>query len=247
MITSLLIDVDQQSLINLESFITKDFPFLDIQGKASNIEDANNLLNSFIPDLVFLNANIFFAQEIQNLYLLSEPSFDIILLTDSEVISSQTINYSLAGCLTKPIKHQQLNQVISKARKKISKRKENQQGEKFIQNIFHHQEQNDLIGIPTMEGYEFIAVNKIIRCEGLQKCTRIITSTRTDIVSSYNLGEFKKILKPYGFFLIHRSYLINLIHIKKYFKEGTVTMVDNISIPVAKRRKEEFLKRIKKI
>ncbi len=247
MITSLLIDVDQQSLINLESCIIKDFPFLDIKGKASNISDANNLIRTFLPDLVFLNANIFLAQEIQNLYLFSEASFDIILLTDSEVVSSQTINYSLAGCLTKPLKHQELNQVISKAKKKIFERKENQQNEKPVQRIFPHQEQHDLIGIPTMEGYEFIAVNKIIRCEGLQKCTRIITCTRTDIVSSYNLGEFRKILEVYGFFLLHRSYLINLIHIKKYYKEGTVTMIDNTSIPVAKRRKEEFLKRIKRI
>lgn len=105
--------------------------------------------------------------------------------------------------------------------------------------------QDELIGIPTMEGYEFITVKSIIRCEGLKKCTRVIICERSNIISSYNLGEFKKMLEPLGFFLPHRSYLINLSLIKKYHKEGTITMYDGFPIPLARRRKEDFLRMIK--
>lgn len=100
---------------------------------------------------------------------------------------------------------------------------------------------NELIGIPTLEGFDFIAVKEIIRCEGLQKCTRIVTTSKTDIISSYNIGEFRKLLEPFCFFSPHKSHLINLAFLKKYKREGTIMLRDNSCIPVSKRKKSEFL------
>jgi len=60
-------------------------------------------------------------------------------------------------------------------------------------------------------------------------------------MSSYNIGDFTKILENCGFFLAHRSYLINLSKIKQYQKNGTIILDNNMAIPLARRRKEEFL------
>jgi two-component system LytT family response regulator len=81
----------------------------------------------------------------------------------------------------------------------------------------------------------------------LQKCTRVITRDKTDIVSSYNLGEFRKMLEPYGFYSPHKSHLINLNYIRKYHKEGNILMVNHSYVPVAKRKKKEFLNQVKHI
>ncbi|MEO1517065.1 MAG: LytTR family DNA-binding domain-containing protein [Bacteroidota bacterium] len=101
-----------------------------------------------------------------------------------------------------------------------------------------------MIGIPTMDGLEVLKVQDIIRCEGLQKCTRIVTVDRSDIVSSYNLGEFRRLLEPYDFFSPHKSYLVNLGFVKKYYKEGTLLMQDDATVPVSRRNKKKFLDRI---
>ena len=95
---------------------------------------------------------------------------------------------------------------------------------------------------PTLKGFDFISIHDIIRCEGLQKCTRIITQEKSDIISSYNIGEFVKRLEKHGFFQNHKSHLINLRHIKQYYKEGTIKMADNSFVPVSKRKKSQFLK-----
>ncbi len=113
-----------------------------------------------------------------------------------------------------------------------------------FENLLHERSTNDLIGIPTLEGFDFLFVREIIRCEGLQKCTRIVTTDKTDIVSSYNIGEFRKLLEPYNFFSPHKSHLINLAFIKKYRREGTIILRDNSYIPVSKRRKAEFLNQV---
>ncbi len=110
-----------------------------------------------------------------------------------------------------------------------------------LEQLLQEKNVDKLIGIPTLEGFDFIAVKEIIRCEGLQKCTRIVTTSKTDIISSYNIGEFRKLLEPYFFFSPHKSHLINLAFLKKYKREGTIMLRDNACIPVSKRKKSEFL------
>ncbi len=100
---------------------------------------------------------------------------------------------------------------------------------------------NNLIGIPTVDGMEYIDVHKIIQCEGLQACTRVITTDRPNIISSYCIGKFLKLLQPFGFYSPHKSYIINLRHVKRYGKEGIITLTDKHHVPVSRRRKTEFL------
>lgn len=102
-----------------------------------------------------------------------------------------------------------------------------------------------LIGIPTMEGIDFLYCHEIIRCEGLQKCTRIVSTRGLAMVSAYNIGEFKKLLEEYGFFSCHKSHLINLMHVKKLTREGFVYLSDNGAVPLARRKRIEFLAMLK--
>ena len=79
-----------------------------------------------------------------------------------------------------------------------------------------------IIGIPTLGGFEYLPVTTILRCEGLQKCTRIVVQNRKSIISSYPIGAFRNMLYPKGFYLCHKSHLINLIHVRKYSREGFI-------------------------
>ncbi len=97
------------------------------------------------------------------------------------------------------------------------------------------------VGIPTLEGFEYLDVQDIIRCEGLQKCTRVVTADRKDIISSYPIGAFRKLLIPYGFFDVHRSHLINLAKVIRYTREGFVYLNDQSQVPLARRKRADFL------
>ena len=50
------------------------------------------------------------------------------------------------------------------------------------------------------------------------------------------------------FFRIHQSHIINTTFIKKIIKDegGFVVMSDNTTIPISRRRKEEFMNAIKR-
>jgi two-component system LytT family response regulator len=101
----------------------------------------------------------------------------------------------------------------------------------------------DNLAVPTMEGLQFISMNDIIRCESEDKYTKIFLNDKKMIVASRTLGDFETLLQPYGFFRIHKSFLINLKHLKKYLRGegGQVIMTDGIALDVSRRKKDELL------
>lgn len=232
MISSILIDKDRRFLESFEYLLQNHFPFIEVNGKANCINHFNELSTKASPDLLFVNSDF-----------LNNPTFSaiqnkaelIFILNDKQNLPDTVVSSSF-NYLLKPIQRLDLINIVNNAKYRILAQRERNKNNRLIRSLLKFHPQKEIIGIPTIEGYEFIAVKKIIRCEGLQKCTRVVTVEKSNIVSSYNLGEFKKILEPFGFFLPHRSFLINLKHIKKYQKEGTITMSDNSSVPVARRR-----------
>ncbi len=245
MISSVIIDPDYGTINKLESLLLNNCPNLEVRGSASDLQHLDYCLINLKPDLAFVH--ISFANV--PIFCVLEHSMELVFLSEakpstSSITPSVTVRHLH---LHKPIQTSELIRVVSHAHYRVNARKERKENLRLIENLVKFHPQREIIGIPIIEGYEFIAVEAIIRCEGLQKCTRITTKENGSFVSSYNLGEFRRLLEPYGFFITHRSFLINLQHIKRYHKEGTIVMTDDSIIPLARRRKEEFLKHIRKI
>ena len=69
------------------------------------------------------------------------------------------------------------------------------------------------------------------------------------MVSTKPLVEYDSILSDAGFIRIHKSWLINMKHVKEYRRGegGTVILTNNKSVDVARRKKEYFVSELKKI
>lgn len=102
------------------------------------------------------------------------------------------------------------------------------------------------IMIPCQKTLDFVLLEQIIRCEGLQNYTRIFLGNGKSIISSCNIGVYKKALSKFDFFSCHKSHLINKKHILRYHKDGKVEMTDASLVPVSRRKKGDFYKEITK-
>jgi len=100
------------------------------------------------------------------------------------------------------------------------------------------------IVIPCCKTYEFVKLKEIVRCEGLQNYCRVYLSSGEVLTSTKTLGHFKEKLTYQGFASCHRSHLVNINLIRRYFKEGSVELVDNSVVPVSRRMKEKFINSI---
>jgi two-component system LytT family response regulator len=57
------------------------------------------------------------------------------------------------------------------------------------------------------------------------------------------LGVMEELLPAHDFLRTHRSYIVNLSHVKKYFKNdgGYLMMSNGDKVDVSRRKKEEFM------
>ena len=122
-----------------------------------------------------------------------------------------------------------------------------------IKNLLEHynsaNNKIDKIALPTQAGLEFVEIKDIIRCEADGKYTFCYLSSGKRLHSSRGLKDFEEQLGSSNFCRIHHEHLVNLDHIKNYFKGegGYVIMSNGDNVMVSKRKKEIFLKQLKRI
>jgi two-component system, LytTR family, response regulator len=92
----------------------------------------------------------------------------------------------------------------------------------------------------------FAHTDDIIRLESCGNYSFVFLKNGERILTAQNLKLFEEILPEHLFFRIHQSFIINTSCLKKIIKdEGDfVLMTDSIKIPIARRRKDDFMKLI---
>ena len=100
----------------------------------------------------------------------------------------------------------------------------------------------------TTSGLVFVKLADILYCESSGNYTNFYLCNEKKIMVSRQLGEYEKLLPEINFTRIHDKYIINLSFIKEYIKGsgGDVVLENGKELPVASRRKEEFLARFEK-
>jgi two-component system LytT family response regulator len=241
-IESIIIDHEPTVSLYLRNCLVSKFPEIAIRGEASNYVEACELIRATNPGLVFSDVDIFNKVSTARTAESSRNDYEIIYISDRSEDAISAIRQNACGFLLKPLSLSDIIVSVGNAIQKLTERSVYREVAPHDSGFLPH---TRLIGIPTMEGIDFLHVHEIVRCEGLQKCTRIITAHGNNIVSSYNIGEFRKILHEFGFFSCHKSHLINLMFVKKLTKEGFVILADNSAVPLARRKRIEFLQNVK--
>ena len=242
MINAIIVGHEAQTFHAIERSIGAIHPQVTLCGQAKSCQETLAMIEQSAPDLLFLETEMPKANCFQMLDRLSGFSFETILLAHSDKLAFDAVKYQVSGFVLKPIETTELADAIHIAEYRIKTKKKIQENELLLHDLRDQPPLNDLFPIPTMDGYDFIPVQDIIRCEGFQRCTRIVTKNKSDILSSHHIGVFVKQLEKHRFFSTHKSHLINPSHIKKYYKEGTLQMADDSMVPVSKRRKSNFIK-----
>lgn len=95
---------------------------------------------------------------------------------------------------------------------------------------------NIRIGLPTLRAIVYVYTRDILYCQGQSSQTSIYLLDGNRIVVSRTLKQCESILAQYDFCRIHKSYIINLDHIKEYHKAEihSVLLVDGTMLEVSK-------------
>src|SRR5690606_39683225 len=105
------------------------------------------------------------------------------------------------------------------------------------------------IVLPTLGGFIVEEGSSIYLIEADGNYSRFHLMKGKELLVSKNIREYEMLLESSDFFRIHRSFIVNLKHIKKYIKGsgGSVVLTDSRMFPVAVRKKEAFIRRLKQL
>lgn len=245
MTRSILIDDEEGAREALANILLTYFPDVEIIGKADSAKKGVEMICSLHPELVFLDIEMPGGNAFD---LLSSPAlervmnFEVIFVTAFDHYALQAIKYSALDYLLKPVDMDELKKALLKYEgKKNEKNFFKEKLSVLLNNVTADTHRK--IAIPDVDGLTFITVEEIIRCESDGNYTIIHTSAGKKMLSSRTLSEYDDLLSGGNFFRVHRSHLINLHHIKKYYRGegGYVVMSDESQIEVSRRKKNEFI------
>lgn len=245
MIKAIIIDDEQHCIDRIKALLKPYGDTIAIVGNYLTVETGIQGIGSLCPDVVFLDVQIREQTGFDVLKGVHETTFEVIFTTAFEKYAVQAFRFGAIDYLLKPIDEDDFKLALDKLNQKIQAKDFSKKVKVLLDNISKNDVQKK-ITIPTLEGLEFLEVANIIRCEADINYTIIHTKDGRKMMVSKTLKSFEALLVNCKFFRVHNSHLINLDYIKKYTKGkgGYVTLIDNSTIEVSIRRKDEFLKAI---
>ncbi len=97
-----------------------------------------------------------------------------------------------------------------------------------------------LIGLPTLKSIQYVRVSDILYCKGESSQTSVFLANHSRVMITRTLHQCEFILANFGFCRIHKSYVINLGHVKEYTKSEThtISLSDGTRLEVSKSYKD---------
>ncbi|MBB6499192.1 LytR/AlgR family response regulator transcription factor [Pedobacter cryoconitis] len=210
---------------------------------AENVVDAIQLIDELQPNLVFMDIQLKDGSGFDVLEYCSFKNFHVIFTTAYQEYAIKAFKTSAIDYLLKPIDPAELKAAIDK----ISVLEQ-----KFLNRVQLSTLQNSLgkpsasrISLSTQEGLHLVAINDIIYCQTSGSYTTFHLVNDREIIVSKPLKNYEGQLTLPDFFRIHQTYLVNLNFVETYLKDGMVILKNKIELPVAQRKKDEFLKLIR--
>jgi len=101
--------------------------------------------------------------------------------------------------------------------------------------------------IPFYDRKRTISVDEIIRLEGSGNYTNFFLKDGTKMLVSRTLKEYEILLDGQAFVRVHKSCIVNLSFVRKFFvkKEGELELTDGQQVKISRRRAQMFIDRIR--
>jgi two-component system, LytTR family, response regulator len=249
MLRTLIIDDEQHCIDRITQLLEPHKNNVHVMDALQSVEDGVHAVKKFKPDLIFLDVQVHDKTGFDLLKQTDTHDFEVIFTTAHDKYAVQAFKFSAIDYLLKPVDADDLKQALEKVSKKVHEKHTNERLDVLLHNLKNTQGTTKKISIPTVNGFVFVQVTDILRCQSDINYTTIFLKDKQKITVAKTLKEFEEMLSDYNFFRVHNSHLINLGYIKSYNKGkgGIVTMMDQTDIEVSTRRKDDLLKKLSEI
>ncbi|HEY4061021.1 MAG TPA: response regulator [Puia sp.] len=245
---AILVDDEPDGIRTLKKLLELHCPEVEIVATCANAAIAEKKLEETRPDLIFLDVQMPGKSGLDMLAELTEKNFKVIFVTAYNEYILQALQFSAVDYLMKPVDEDRLMEAVDRVKKRLKEEKDAGQTEALLHNITKAGSPLEMrLCLPTQKGFTIVKLEEIVYCEAQRSYTIFRLVNNKTIVISKPLFDYDRLLIDTTFLRIHKSFLINLLHVKEYIRGegGTVMMSNGMEIEVSRRKKELFLAKVK--
>jgi two-component system LytT family response regulator len=249
MIKAIITDDEVRSVETLRKLLEMYCPAVKVVAECYDADSTRRQIAVHQPDLLFLDIAMPGKSGFDLLNELPGAPFEVIFITAYNEYMTQAFRFSAIDYILKPIDEELLVNAVARVEKRLTTTTAapvSVEALKYnLKNLQHPQEMK--ICIPHSRGFVLVHLADIIYCEADNTYTTFFLTNGKPFVSSKSIIDFELLLQDTSFCRIHKSFLVNMLHIKEYVKGegGSVILSNNAELEVSRRKKDYFLSRIK--
>lgn len=247
---AILVDDEPDGIRTLKKMLEMHCPQVEVTATCNNAFTAKQQVAESNPDLVFLDIQMPGKSGLELLTELAEKDFEVIFVTAHNEYMLQALQYSAADYLLKPVDEDRLIEAVQRVERRMESGKKEERNKALLHNLGQAGNPSEMrLCLPTLKGFIVLKLDEIIYCEAERSYTVFHLEGNKTVTVSKPLVEYDQVLKDTSFLRIHKSFLINLHHVKEYQRGegGIVIMTNNAEIEVSRRKKDQFLMKVKEV
>lgn len=231
--TAIIIDDEAQVIKDLTGMLSMYCPNLELIGHAIDPEAGKLLIDTKKPEIVFLDIQLGKKTGLDLLRELGKIHFHVIFVTAHHQYALDAFKFSAIDYLLKPVDAEDLVSAVGKALEMVSQKTLTTQINALVHNLERDIKPKKIV-LTDLEGVHIIDVPNILWCHANGSYTEFQLVDGQTMMISKHLKTYEQLLEKYGFYRVHRSYLLNGNAIVKVDRaQGLVVMKNNQKLPVS--------------
>lgn len=176
------------------------------------------------------------------LNMVSARDFEVVFVTAHNHYAIQALREGACDYLLKPVKKADFKETLQRAcdrrQKNLSPKQREHKDETYL---------DQKLTITFQQGMRMIRHGDILYLKADNSYTTLFLVNNEKVITTRPINKFEKLLDPRWFFRIHKSYIINMHHLREYVaKDSNIALLsDGTRLLISRYRLSSFLKHLK--
>lgn len=250
-----LIDDEPGARAVARELLAEHFPQLRIAGEAGSVQEAQKLIESTRPELVFLDIDMPDGTGFDLLARWEKPPFEVIFITGLDQFAVRAFRCAAIDYFLKPLEPALFRQGVARFIEAFRLRNQplphplfpGEQLTALRQNL--DQKRPDRLLITNQAGFHVVLLADLLSIHSDGSYSTIFSKKLPKIFTSRAISSFDEMLFGCGFLRVHQSHLLNLNEVVGYDggDQAEAILSDGQRIPVSRRKKAAFEEAIRQL
>lgn len=241
---AIIVDDEPNARIALRGVLEENFPEIELLAECKDVPEAVKAIHKLKPTLVFLDIEMpgYNGFELLEFFDEKNINFKIIFVTAYSEYSLRAFETSAVDYILKPVRLEHISRALRKIQHS-DQAADNRSYQVLKDNFAPYAEKK--IVLQTAETIFVVRLEDILYLQADGSYTRFYTTTHGVLTITKKLIDFEHLESSGPFFRTHRSYIVNLNHIKKVDKKEFLLIMNNdAEVYLAQDKKNLLLEKI---